>query len=233
MTSITFRSAATCSRSRIRQTRECLRQEHCNVLELARRCERVSEGAAAGDRRWPATRGDSRPRSAAPRSLTRPRAADAGRRRRLPELLDCGIPYWLSGEVTDRRNLAHRTRRGPRARRPSPAARYRRAANRRRAPNGRANADGREESLGYDRLVIATGRRPARPPVPGDRRPRSARVAFDRRRSRRAGALDAGARSAGGDRRRGLHRRRDGRRADPTGSGRVGHRASPKRGHDR
>ena len=27
-----------------------------------------------------------------------------------PNFSICGIPYWLSGEVTERRNLAHRTR---------------------------------------------------------------------------------------------------------------------------
>ncbi len=27
-----------------------------------------------------------------------------------PSFSICGIPYWLSGEVADRRNLAHRTR---------------------------------------------------------------------------------------------------------------------------
>jgi NADPH-dependent 2,4-dienoyl-CoA reductase/sulfur reductase-like enzyme len=85
-----------------------------------------------------------------------------------PNFSICGIPYWLSGEVSDRRHLAHRTREdlelaGLDLRLETVAARI--DVERRRltvrAP------ERREETIAYDRLVIATGAVPARPPIPG------------------------------------------------------------------
>ena len=37
-----------------------------------------------------------------------------------PNFSICGIPYWLSGEVSERRNLAHRTREDLEQRRTQP-----------------------------------------------------------------------------------------------------------------
>jgi NADPH-dependent 2,4-dienoyl-CoA reductase/sulfur reductase-like enzyme len=90
-------------------------------------------------------------------------AADA-----YPNFSICGIPYYVSGEVTHWRNLAHRTtadleatgmrlRLDTTARRIDVAARKLLAT----APNGG------EEVLGYDKLIIGTGAVPIRPPISG------------------------------------------------------------------
>ena len=90
-------------------------------------------------------------------------AADA-----YPNFSICGIPYYVSGEVTHWRNLAHRTtadleatgmrlRLDTTARRIDPAARKLLAT----APNGG------EEVLGYDKLIVGTGAVPIRPPIGG------------------------------------------------------------------
>ncbi len=85
-----------------------------------------------------------------------------------PNFSICGIPYWLSGEVADRRNLAHRTRQD--LERAGLDLRLETLAQRidveRRELTVRTPAGG-QETLGYDRLVIATGAVPARPPLPG------------------------------------------------------------------
>ncbi|MCU1612861.1 MAG: Flavoprotein oxidoreductase [Frankiales bacterium] len=76
----------------------------------------------------------------------------------------CGIPYWIGGLVADRDRLIARTpasftaqditlRTGTRAEEIDLAA-------------GTVTVAGGER-LGYDHLVVATGGRPARPPVPG------------------------------------------------------------------
>ncbi len=85
-----------------------------------------------------------------------------------PNFSICGIPYYVSGEVTHWRNLAHRTvadleatgmslRLDTTARRIDPEARKLLLTG-----PGRA-----EELIGYDKLIIGTGAVSVRPPVPG------------------------------------------------------------------
>jgi NADPH-dependent 2,4-dienoyl-CoA reductase/sulfur reductase-like enzyme len=85
-----------------------------------------------------------------------------------PNFSICGIPYYLSGEVTCGRNLAHRTladleAAGMRLRLDTTARRI-------DVPGRKllVTSSGRgEELLGYDRLVIGTGAVPVRPPISG------------------------------------------------------------------
>ena len=85
-----------------------------------------------------------------------------------PNFSICGIPYYLSGEVTHWRNLAHRTladleAAGMRLRLDTTARRI-------HVPGRKlllATADGGEELLGYDKLIIGTGAVPVRPPIAG------------------------------------------------------------------
>ncbi len=85
-----------------------------------------------------------------------------------PNFSICGIPYYVSGEVTHWRNLAHRTiddlqATGMRlwldttARRIDPAARKLLVS----------SADGTEELLSYDKLMVGTGAVPVLPPISG------------------------------------------------------------------
>jgi NADPH-dependent 2,4-dienoyl-CoA reductase/sulfur reductase-like enzyme len=90
-------------------------------------------------------------------------AADA-----YPNFSICGIPYYVSGEVTHWRNLAHRTiadleAAGMRLRLDTTARKID-VEGRELAVTG---PDGAEELLGYDRLVIGTGAVPVRPPIAG------------------------------------------------------------------
>src|ERR1700759_4449904 len=82
-----------------------------------------------------------------------------------PNFSICGIPYYVSGEVTHWRNLAHRTitdleaagmwlRLGTTPRRIDVAARKLLLTS-----PGEA-----EEVLGYDKLIVGTGAVPVRPP---------------------------------------------------------------------
>src|SRR5207248_9748699 len=80
----------------------------------------------------------------------------------------CGIPYYVSGEVTHWRNLAHRTVADLEA----AGMRLRTDTNARRidVPGRKllvTTADGGEEVIGYDQLVIGTGAVPVRPPITG------------------------------------------------------------------
>lgn len=81
----------------------------------------------------------------------------------------CGIPYWVGGQVPKRDDLIART----------PAEHRERAIDLRMRTQvteidtaaGRVRArdleSGEESWTGYDKLVIATGARPVRPPLPG------------------------------------------------------------------
>jgi NADPH-dependent 2,4-dienoyl-CoA reductase/sulfur reductase-like enzyme len=85
-----------------------------------------------------------------------------------PNFSICGLPFYLSGEVEDWRHLAHRSvteieARGirllldHRALAIDPAARQ----------VGVRSADGQTRPIGYDKLLIATGAAPAKPPIAG------------------------------------------------------------------
>ncbi len=89
---------------------------------------------------------------------------------RYPNYSVCGLPYFLSGEVADWRNLAHRTapeieRQGikllldHRAVRLDPV---------RRVVAVRAEGEAGEKEIVYDRLVVGTGADPVRPAFPGN-----------------------------------------------------------------
>ena len=85
-----------------------------------------------------------------------------------PNFSICGIPYYVSGEVTHWRNLAHRTiadleAAGMRLR-PDTTARRIDVPGRKLLVT---TAAGGEEVLGYDKLVIGTGAVPVRPPITG------------------------------------------------------------------
>ena len=76
----------------------------------------------------------------------------------------CGIPYWVGDQVTDRDELIART--------PAEfAAREIQVRTGTRAEEVDLDAGvvvtAAGERLGYDRLVVATGGRPTRPPIPG------------------------------------------------------------------
>jgi NADPH-dependent 2,4-dienoyl-CoA reductase/sulfur reductase-like enzyme len=85
-----------------------------------------------------------------------------------PNFSICGIPYYLSGEVTHWRNLAHRTladleAAGMRLRLDTTARRI-------DVPGRKlliTSPDRGEELLGYDKLIVGTGAVPVRPPVSG------------------------------------------------------------------
>jgi len=85
-----------------------------------------------------------------------------------PNFSICGIPYYVSGEVTHWRNLAHRTvadleAAGMRLRLDTTARRI-------DVPGRKlliSSAHGGEELLGYDKLIIGTGAVPVRPPISG------------------------------------------------------------------
>ncbi len=85
-----------------------------------------------------------------------------------PNFSICGIPYYVSGEVTHWRNLAHRTIADLEA--TGMGLRLDTVA-RRIDVEGRkllvTDADGNEELLSYDELVVGTGAVSVRPPIEG------------------------------------------------------------------
>ena len=141
-----------------------------------------------------------------------------------PNFSVCGIPYYVSGEVPNWQNLAHRTVADLEAAgmtlRLDTVARRIDVAGRKLAVSG---ADGGgAELIGYDQLVIGTGAVPARPPVAGLDGPGALGPAdgvhvlhsmddtFAVMRT-----LDRGLTGQRPDHRRRVHRPGDGRRADP------------------
>jgi NADPH-dependent 2,4-dienoyl-CoA reductase/sulfur reductase-like enzyme len=90
-------------------------------------------------------------------------AADA-----FPNFSICGIPYYVSGEVTHWQNLAHRTRADLEAAgmslRLDTTARRIDVAARKLLVTG---PDGAEDLIAYDQLLIGTGAVPVRPPIAG------------------------------------------------------------------
>ena len=85
-----------------------------------------------------------------------------------PNFSICGIPYYVSGEVSHWRNLAHRTiadlEATGMALRLDTTARRIDVAGRKLLVTG---ADSAEELIGYDKLIVGTGAVPARPPISG------------------------------------------------------------------
>ncbi|MGY2129708.1 FAD-dependent oxidoreductase [Blastococcus sp. SYSU DS0617] len=76
----------------------------------------------------------------------------------------CGIPYWIGGQVEERGDLIARTPAEFAAR--DIAVRTGTRAVEIDADAGKVVTDGGER-IGYDRLLVATGGRPNRPPIPG------------------------------------------------------------------
>jgi NADPH-dependent 2,4-dienoyl-CoA reductase/sulfur reductase-like enzyme len=84
-----------------------------------------------------------------------------------PNFSICGIPYYVSGEVTHWRNLAHRTvadleATGMRLRLDTTARRIDVPGRKLLVSSGNG-----EEVLGYDKLIVGTGAVPVRPPIGG------------------------------------------------------------------
>jgi NADPH-dependent 2,4-dienoyl-CoA reductase/sulfur reductase-like enzyme len=85
-----------------------------------------------------------------------------------PNFSICGIPYYVSGEVTHWRNLAHRTVADLLA--TGMHVRLDTTARRIDVPAGKlliTDAGGGEELLSYDKLIVGTGAVPVRPPIDG------------------------------------------------------------------
>ena len=85
-----------------------------------------------------------------------------------PNFSICGIPYYVSGEVTHWRNLAHRTTADLEA--TGMRLRLDTTARRIDVPGRKllvTAPGGNEELLAYDKLIIGTGAVPVRPPIGG------------------------------------------------------------------
>lgn len=85
-----------------------------------------------------------------------------------PNFSICGIPYYVSGEVTHWRNLAHRTVADLEA--TGMSLRLDTTARRIDVPSRKllvTGPDGQDELISYDKLIIGTGALPVRPPIAG------------------------------------------------------------------
>ena len=85
-----------------------------------------------------------------------------------PNFSICGIPYYISGDVPDWRDLAHRTiadleATGMRLHLDTVAQRI----DPERHELAVTDSTGREETIGYDKLVIGTGALPVKPGIDG------------------------------------------------------------------
>ena len=85
-----------------------------------------------------------------------------------PNYSICGLPYYISGETPDWRDLAHRKTPELQAAGLELLTEHRVTSI---EPSARlvhaVGPDGQTVTLGYDKLVIGTGAEPARPPIPG------------------------------------------------------------------
>jgi NADPH-dependent 2,4-dienoyl-CoA reductase/sulfur reductase-like enzyme len=85
-----------------------------------------------------------------------------------PNFSICGIPYYVSGEVTHWRNLAHRTVADLEA--TGMALRLDTTARRIDVPGRKlrlTGPDGQDELISYDKLMVGTGAVPIQPPIGG------------------------------------------------------------------
>ncbi len=81
-----------------------------------------------------------------------------------PNYSICGLPFYLSGEMPDWHQLAHRTEFEGIELLPNHTAQ---AFDPLSKQVSAIDAAGREKKIAYDRLLIATGARPVIPPIPG------------------------------------------------------------------
>ncbi len=85
-----------------------------------------------------------------------------------PNFSICGLPFFLSGEVADWRNLAHRTQADIEKKRITILMGHRvTAINTESKTLSAIDQEGGHKELGYDKLIIGTGAVSSRPPIDG------------------------------------------------------------------